>query len=380
MLFGFALAAACDAQSPSLSDDLAGAPFDGSAGTDGAGSPDLRPGVAFVYVSGYSPQIAHYRLDPTTGALTEPTTLAITGSPSYLAFDPAARHLFAVDEATAGQVESFAIDPATGALTHLNDVSSGGNGPAHVSVDHSGAWALAANYGDGTVSVLPIHGDGTLGAATTLTAGANAHEILPSPSNLFVFVPCKGTDYIAQYLFNAQTGALAPNAKPTVAATPGTGPRHLAFHPNGQYVYIIQETASTITLYNLDAVQGTLSAMQTVSSLAEPFTGTNTGAEVAVHPNGKFLYGSNRGDDSIAIFSLDAGGHMKVIARQAAGGQTPRDFTIDPTGHFLIVANQDSNNVVVFSIDAATGLLTTAGAPITAPSPSFVGVINLPGA
>jgi 6-phosphogluconolactonase len=285
-----------------------------------------------------------------------------------------------VNEQTAGQVEAFAIDAASGAPTHLDDVSSGGNGPAHVSIDATGAWVLAANYGDGTVAVLPVAADGSLGAATaTRTAGANAHEIVAVAADRFVLVPCLGADYVAQYTFDAQKGTLAPNAVPTWNAPAGTGPRHLAMHPSGAFAYVIGETASTMTALAFDAQLGRLTSLQTLSTRAAGVTGTNTGAAVAVHPSGKFLYGSNRGDDNIALFSIDASGHLTLVGHTPSGGQTPRDFTIDPTGAYLLVANQGSNNVVVFAIDAQTGALTPIGTPVSAPMPSFVGVVTLPG-
>ncbi len=306
------------------------------------------------------------------------TVQVVLCAPAAKVTGDAHTHLYAVNEQTAGQVASFAIDQASGALTHLNDVSSGGNGPAHVSVDHSGKWVMAANYGDGTIGVWPVQPDGSLGAPSdTRAAGANAHQIVASLSNLVVFVPCLGAGYVAQFTFDASSGKLTPNPVPHVTTPAGAGPRHLAFHPNGTIAYLIAETNSTISAYHLDGA-GQLTSMQTVSTLPPVFTGTNTAAEIWVHPSGKFLYGSNRGDDSIAIFTLDAAGMMTAKAFPKSGGQNPRDFTLDPTGQWLLVANQGSGSLDVFRIDATTGLLTPSGS-VTVSMPSFVGVVTLPG-
>jgi 6-phosphogluconolactonase len=239
-----------------------------------------------------------------------------------------------------------------------------------------------ANYTSGTVAVLPIQPDGSLGAAVdTETVGAMAHMIVADPSDRFVFVPCLGADYVAQFLFDATTGKLTPNAVPHLATTAGAGPRHLAFHPDGKTVYLIDETASTMTALTLDSTAGTLTASQTISTLPSGFTGTNTAAEVHVHPSGEWLFGSNRGDDSIAVFALDSSGHMTLQGVTKSGGTTPRDFALDPTGTWLYAANQGSGSVVAFGFDASAGTLTPvggAGATVPVPSASFVGIVSLP--
>ena len=354
----------------------------GDGGRDGAAgpAPDLAPpATAFVYVSGYAPTIARYTLDGSTGALTARGATPATGSPSFLAVDPARRHLYAVDEANS-KVESFAIDPQSGALTHLgSDAASGGSGPAHLSVDGSGKWVLVANYTSGDLAVLPIGADGSAGApTTTLHAGGNAHQLLTDASNHFAFAPCLMSNYVAQYAFDAAGGGLAPATPPTVpAASAGAGPRHLALHPNARYAYLIEESDSMMTAYSLDGA-GHLAYLQRLSTRAAGASGANTGAEVQVHPSGKFLYGSNRGDDDIAVFALGSDGKMTAIAHTKTGGQTPRHFSLDPAGRFLLVANQGSGDVHVFAVDASTGTLSAVGAPITATAPSFVGVVALP--
>jgi 6-phosphogluconolactonase len=202
--------------------------------------------------------------------------------------------------------------------------------------------------------------------------------ILPDPGNHFVFVPCKGSDYVAQFMFDASTGQLTPNAVPKMSTATGAGPRHLAFHPDGTTAYLIDETDSTMSQLSLDAIAGTLSIVQTVSTRASGATGTNTAAEVHVHPSGHWLLGSNRGDDDIVVFPLDATGHMGAPTFTKSGGTTPRDFALDATGSFLYVANQGTGNVVVFRFDASTGALTPTGATEPADAASFIGLAALP--
>lgn len=336
------------------------------------------PAHLVAYVSGYGPNLAWLDLDPATGALTPVASLAaFAGSPSFLAMTRT--HLYAASESTS-RVGAYTIDQGTGALTAINDVGSGGNGPAHVSVDASGKFVLVANYGAGTIAVLPVRGDGGLmPAIQTVSAGTNAHQILTDPSNHFVLVPCKGSDYIAQYTFDPQTGMLAANAVPHLTTAAGAGPRHLAFAPGGAHAYLVNELDSTLTTLAFDGSTGRLTAKQTVSTRATGATGANTGAEVVVHPSGKFVYASNRGDNNIAVYAIAAGTGMVTLASHTpTGGMTPRNFTIDPSGAWLFAANQGSSTVTTFAIDASTGGLTATGSPITATQASFVGFVALP--
>ena len=343
-----------------------------------AGANDLATAsTAVVYVSGYATTIGRYMLDATTGALTSVGTTTATGSPSFLAVDPARRHLYAVDEANS-KVEAFAIDAASGALTHLgSDAASGGSGPAHLSVDGSGKWVLVANYGSGDVGILPIAGDGSLGPATSLHAGANAHEVVLDGGNRFAWVPCLGSNYVAQYSFDAAAGTLTAQTPATVATPAGSGPRHLALHPTRAFAYLIEESDSMVDALGVDA-GGKLTLLQRQSTRAAGATGTNTGAEVQVHPSGNFVYVSNRGDDDLGVFAVGSDGTLTPVAHTKTGGQTPRHFSLDPAGRWLLVANQASGDVRVFAIDAAAGTLTPAGAPVPATMPSFVGVVLLP--
>ncbi len=342
---------------------------------------DASPASAHLvaYVSGYGPAIAWNDLDRATGALTAVGSLdAFAGNPSFLA--TSGLHLYAVSESTS-RVGAYAIDPQSGALTFINDVDAGGSGPAHVSVDRAGHYVLVANYDAGSIAVLAIRGDGGLEAPQqTLTIGANAHMILTDPSNRFVFVPCKGADRVAQLTFDPATGALAPNAVPQLATAAGAGPRHLAFAPDGRHAYLINENASTLQALAFDTTTGRLTALQTVSTRPAQPSGANTTAEVAVHPSGKFVYGSNRGDDTIATFSVEpTTGRLALVGHTSTGGQTPRSFALDPSGAFLYAANQNSGSVIAFAIDPVTGMPAALGSPaIDATSPAFIGIVALP--
>ncbi len=338
------------------------------AAQDAAGPPPQY----VAYVSGYGPKIAWFDFSPATGAL-DPVGSLAANQPSFMAFTQ--RFAYAVDEG-GNKVGAYQIDQMSGALTLLNSVASGGGGPAHVSVDRTGSYALVANYGGGTAAVLPIGSDGVLApATTTVSPGTNAHMFITDPANQFAFVPCKGSDYVAQYAFHA--GALVANSPARLATAAGAGPRHLAFAPDGAHAYLVTENASTLTALAYDAALGHLSPLQTLSTRTST-TGANTGAEVAVHPNGTYVYASNRGDDTIAVFSIGSDGTLTAIAHSPTGGTTPRMFAIDPTGAWLLVANQGSSTVTVFAIDPATGLLTAHGSPLAVAQPSFVGFVALP--
>jgi len=334
------------------------------------------PRALFAFVSGYSSTITRFSVE--AGALTQPmTTQAFAANPSFLAIDPAQTHLYAASESTS-RAGAYAIDPQTAALTYQNDIDVGGTGPAHITVDRGGNFVLVANYGNGTVSVAPILPDGSLGQVQqTVSPGANAHQVVLDPSNRYAFVPCLGSDRVEQYLFDATSGTLSLNATPSLATMIGAGPRHLAFAPDGAHAYLLNEKDSTLQALALDATTGRLTSLQTISTRATT-SGTNTGAEVWVHPNGKLVYASNRGDNNIAIFSIGGTGMVTLVGHAPTGGQTPRMFALDPAGAHLYVANQNSSNVVTFSVDATTGMLTATGSPVSVTSPSFVGFAALP--
>jgi 6-phosphogluconolactonase len=365
-----AVLAACEAGSPPRTDS-------NTTGGDGPMTDTPQAATRFVaYISG-GPDIAWYDVDKATGALTSISSIAAfrTGA-SFLAFH--GNYLYAV--ASGNRVGAYSVDPATGAITFINDVAAGGNGPTHVSLDRTGAYVLVANYGGGNISVFPVQSGGGLGAAMqTIASGANAHQILTDASNQYVFVPCLGDDKVAQYVRSATTGMLTANTVPQLDTANGAGPRHMAFAPNGTRAYLINELNSTFSALAYDGATGRLTELQTVSTRASGAVGTNTTAEVVVHPNGRFVYGSNRGDNNIVVFSIDQGtGMVTAIDHTSTQGMIPRNFTIDPSGKFLYAANQSSNNVVPFAIDATTGRLTPTASPITAQTPQFVGIIELP--
>jgi 6-phosphogluconolactonase len=353
-----------------------------------------RPEDWIMYVGTYtrapSKGIYGYRFQGATGAVTPMGTaglVAETENPSFLAVHPNGRFLYAVNEVSryegkdAGSVSAFSIDRATGTLTLLNRVSTRGGGPCHLALDRVGRWLFVANYGGGSVAAFPVQGDGKLGEASAFfqhtgagadasrQKGPHAHETVVSPDNRYVLAADLGLDKVFSYKLDPARGGLAPAPQFTTIA-PGSGPRHLAFRPDGKFVYVLKEMLSAVVAFRYDAGGGTLAELQTLSTLPEGFSGDNSGAEIAAHPGGKFLYTSNRGDDSIAIFRIDAAkGTLTSAGRASTQGKTPRGFAIDPSGRFLVAGNQNSGTLVIFRIDQATGGLTAAGTPIEVPSP-----------
>jgi 6-phosphogluconolactonase len=311
-------------------------------------------------------------------------------SATWLTTHPSRRVLYAVSEMgndgkTDGEILSFAIEPATGSLKPLNRIPSGGGGPTHLAVDRAGKALAVANYGGASVTVFRLNPDGSLGGRTALArhtgssvhpvrqASPHPHAVVPSPDERFLFVPDRGTDKVYSYRFDAAAGSLAPNDPPFTRVPPGSGPRHLAFHPGGGFAYLVNEMASRITVFSHDAAKGRLTEIQTISTLPEGFAEESTAAEVVVDRAGTFLYASNRGDDSIVVFSIDpTNGTLTKTQRVPAQGKRPRSFSIDPTGRFLLVANQDSNSVAVFEVDAATGALAPLGRSLSVPAPACI--------
>jgi 6-phosphogluconolactonase len=312
---------------------------------------------------------------------------AETANPSFLTVSPNQRFLYAVNElteylgASSGAVTAFAIDHATGRLSHLNELASRGSDPCYISFDKTGKYVLVANYTGGSISVFPVSQDGHLQHASSFVQhqgkgsnperqeGPHAHWIEATPDNRFVLVADLGLDEILVYRFDVKSGTLTPNDPPFAKTNAGAGPRHVSFHPNGKSVYVINELASTITVFAFDSSQGTLKSLQAVSTLPVDFKGTNDTAEIHIHPNGKFLFASNRGHDSIAVFAIDQNtGKLSLTGDFPTGGKTPRNFEFDPDGTHLLVANQDSGNIVTFVIDQQNGRLTTTGQELKVPS------------
>ncbi|HEY1760231.1 MAG TPA: lactonase family protein [Bryobacteraceae bacterium] len=331
-----------------------------------------------TYTSGDSKGIYAFRFNDSSGTLTPMGLAAETPNPSFLAVGPDRRFLYAANEETAGGVSAFAID--TGELKLLNRVSSRGSGPCHVALDKTGKWLFVANYNSGSVAAFPVHIDGSLGEASAFMQhsgssvnpqrqeGPHAHSVNVSPDNRFVLVADLGLDEILTYPIDAAKGLV--QAESLFKVQPGSGPRHLVFGTDSRFAYAINEMLGTVTAFQYDAAKGKLKELQTIPSLPAGFSGANSSAEIAVHPGGKFLYASNRGDSSIAIFRIDAAkGTLSGSGHVSTGGNTPRNFAIDPSGKFLLAANQDSGNIVVFRIDQKTGAVTPAGveAKVAAP-------------
>ncbi|HET9320733.1 MAG TPA: lactonase family protein [Bryobacteraceae bacterium] len=343
-----------------------------------------------TYTQKNSKGIYVFRLNSSTGKLTPLGLAAETTSPSYLAIHPNHRFLYAVAEVNnfggqkSGAVSAFSIDRSTGKLTLLNQVSARGSGPCHVMVDPTGKTLLVANYDSGSVAALPVGQDGRLREASAAIQhhgtsvnperqeGPHAHCINNSPDNRFVLAADLGLDQVLVYRFDPARGSLAPNDPPFGKTPPGAGPRHFAFHPNGRFVYVINEIQCTASTFSYDAQRGALKLLATVSTVPKDYkvTKDDSTAEIRVHPSGKFVYGSNRGPDSIAVFSVDSTtGTLHPIEYVSTQGKTPRGFNIDPTGSYLIAGNQDSDSLVVFRIDQKTGRLTPTGQKLEAYAP-----------
>ncbi|HEV2423788.1 MAG TPA: lactonase family protein [Terriglobia bacterium] len=324
------------------------------------------------------------RLTPTA----TPILAAETTNPSFLAIDPTRRYLYAVNETEdyqghkTGGVSAFRIDRNSGTLTFLNEVPSGGTDPCYVALDHQGRHVLVANYTSGSVSVFPVLPDGRLGKATAFVQdhghsvnperqeGPHAHDISLSPDGRFVLVADLGLDQLLVYHYDAAHGTLTPNTPPLARVVPGSGPRHFVFDPSGKFVYLLSEVGSTITVFEYTAQAGTLHEIQSLSALPDGFKGHNDAAEIAIGRSGRFLYTSNRGDDSIMVFAVNPARHtLKVVAHVPTLGKTPRNFAIDPSGNYLLAANQDSDNIVVYKIDPKTGIPVPTGQVVEVSSP-----------
>lgn len=365
------------------------------------------PSQPFVYVGTYSEPILFgtgqvvqgkgkgiylFRLDGAKGALQPVTVKEGVRNASYLAFDPARKFLYCVNEfkeyqgIASGAVSAFRIDPATGTLTYLNTKASHGTDPCHLIVDKTSKNVLVANFASGSVCVLPIDADGSLKEASCVIqhegssvdpkrqAGPHAHAVELSADNRYAFVPELGADKVMIYALDAARGKLTPNANQLfVKVASGAGPRQLVMHPNGKFAYLINELNSTITAYAYDTDNGTLRELQTLPTLPADFKEHSSCAEVQIHPSGRFLYGSNRGHNSIVIYAIDqVKGTMTLVGHESTRGKIPRNFEVHPSGEFLAAANQDSDNVVMFRIDQATGKLTPTGSVVEAGTPICV--------
>ncbi|MGH9470079.1 MAG: lactonase family protein [Terriglobia bacterium] len=373
-----------------------------------------QDGVLLAYVGAFSspkgPEgsigrgegIYLFEVDASTGALSHREVFKDAANPSCLALDPSGTHLYSADEISgfegtpAGSVSAFSVDRASGRLSLLNTVSSEGAGPTYISIHPSGRYLFVANYAGGSVAVLPIRAGGGLGRASdvhhdTGSAGPpraasaprgsfaisghdapHAHCILPDPSGQFVLSTDLGMDRIFVWEFDAQAGRLSPASPAYVSLPPGDGPRHLAFHPNGRWLYSIQEEGSTLVLFHYDERTGKLAAKQTISTLPEEFAGTNFTSEVSVSPDGKFVYAANRLHDSISCFSVGPGGRLSFSSDTWTRGDYPRSFAIHPAGGFLYSCNQRADAITIFRIYRPTGGLAFTGQYVPVGTPSMM--------
>lgn len=348
-----------------------------------------------TYTRGDSKGIYVFRFDPSSGKLT-PEGLAVeTPNPSFVAVHPNHRFLYSVSETAdyggkrSGAVSAFSIDAKSGKLTLLNTVPSGGGGPCHLIVDKTGKTLLVANYGGGSVASFPVKADGSLGEAASFfqhsgssanpqrQKGPHAHSTTISPDNRFAFFSDLGLDQVKIYKLDAATAKMEPNDPPFGKVKPGSGPRHFTFHPNGRFGYVVNEMGSSVTAFSYDPAKGALTEIQMISTLPENFSGENNDAEIEVHPSGKFLYASNRGHDSIAVFSIDPKkGTLTKVDVTPTGGKTPRNFAIGPGGKYLLAANQDTDDIHIFKIDTKTGKLTPTGDSVKVGAP--VAIVFIP--
>lgn len=332
-----------------------------------------------TYTGEKSKGIHALRLDYESGALTPLGLAAETTNPSFLALSRDGRFLYAVNEIgdfggqNSGSVTAFAVNNDTGKLAFLNAQPSGGSGPCYLSLDPKGQRVFTANYGNGSVGVLPVQDDGTLDAPVSSIqhqgsgpnpkrqTGPHAHSVITDPGGRFVLAADLGIDRILVYKTGKDGPGIQPNAPTGISAEPGSGPRHMAFHPAGRILYVCNEMGNSITAYDYVPDRGVLIARQTIGTLPGDFAGDNTTAEILVHPGGRFLYVSNRGHDSIACFRIGHDGSLSLKGHVPSGGNMPRGFRIDPTARYLVAANYKSDNLVVFRIDGVTGALLPTG-------------------
>jgi 6-phosphogluconolactonase len=361
--------------------------------------------TTFVYVGGYThfppnargngEGIEIFRLNRSSGELTHVDSVHPVENPAFLTVDSTNRYLYAVNSSPSidgrpgGAVSAFAINPANGGLSFLNRQPTEGPGPCHVSVDRTGRFVIATSYHAGNISVLPVNPDGSLAPASDCVqhvgssitperqAGPHCHSVNFDLAERFALVCDLGLDRVFVYQLDRAVGKLVPNEPRGILTKPGAGPRHLAFHRSGRFAFVINEIDSTLTSYYFNQMTGTLQEIATYPTLPPDFSGSNSTADVHVTSDGKFVYGSNRGHDSLAIYAVDQStGKLMPLGYQSTLGRTPRNFAIDPTGAFIYAANQDSNNLVTFRLDRETGALSPTGYVVSSPSPTCVRIVD----
>jgi 6-phosphogluconolactonase len=343
--------------------------------------------TSLVYIATQNPEkmgITAAQFDSDTGTLSAPKLIVEARDPAHFTVTEDGRHLYLCNTGTPGGVSAFAVDRKSGGLTLLNYKESKGRGPSYISVDASGKYVLDANYGGGFIEIFSVKKDGALDAQTAFVQhiGSSvhprqtkpyAHWVRTDPSNAFALVADLGMDQVLVYRFDADTGKVVPHQPPFTKVPGGMGPRHLVFHPDRKWVYAVAELANQVMAFAWDAKAGTLTQFQTVKTLADGFTEPSTAAEIAVHANGNYLYASNRGEDTLVVYGIDAKtGALSFKQRTASRGKVPRFFSFDPSGKWLLVSNQDGANVAVFRVDAKTGELTAHGDPVALVKPMAV--------
>jgi 6-phosphogluconolactonase len=335
-----------------------------------------------TYTRSTSRGIHRLTFDPATGALGAPELAAEISSPTWLTWGPGRRTLLAVDAGGEGGVACFGVKPGTGHLSPEGSQATGGGSPCHIAVDRTGRLAVSASYGQGVVAAFPLHANGNLGPRTShirhtgrgphpeRQTSAHAHGVTFAPDEKFLFVPDLGGDRVKAYRVEAVTGHLEPHPAGDHVVAPGAGPRHLSFAPDGAHGYLINELDSTVNVLRYEAGEGRFHLEQTLNTLPAEFAGTNTTAEIAVHPAGHSVYGSNRGHDSIVVYKRDPKtGKLTFLQHAPCGGKTPRHFKIDPSGTWLLCGHQNSDTISVLSLDPATGLLGEPKSTVPAPKP-----------
>lgn len=347
-----------------------------------------QSGKEIMYVGTYSTRgsegIYVFEFDRKTASMKPVQAVSNAKSPSFLAIHPSGKHLYSVNEGAEklGGVSSYAIDKPTGKLTFINGQSSLGAGPCHISVDQTGKTAFVSNYGGGSLAVLPINADGSLAAPSDsvqdVGTGPNAqrqdkshvHSATLAPDNRFVYVANLTTDKVNIFAIDTKTSTVKPAETPYASVKPGSGPRHFTFHPNGKYAYLVEELTSTVAVFSRNAKTGALTLIEgNVKTLPDGFAGQNTSADIHIDPSGKFLYQSNRGANTLAIFAISNDGRLTKVGDQPTEGKTPRNFLIDPKGDFVFVANQDTDSITIFRRDQKTGKLTYTGQSVKVPAP-----------
>ncbi|MBD2699714.1 lactonase family protein [Spirosoma sp. BT702] len=350
-----------------------------------------QSGKEIMYVGTYSLRgsegIYVFEFDRKAGTMQPLQSVSNVKSPSFLALHPSGQYLYSVNEGADknGGVSAYSVDKTTGKLQYLNSQSSMGAGPCHISVDQTGKTAFVSNYGGGSLAVLPIKSDGTLGEPTDKVqdegTGPNAkrqekahvHSATLAPDNRFLYVADLGTDKVNIFNIDVTNSKVKPAQPPFATVKAGSGPRHFTFHPNGKYAYLVEELTSTVATFSRNAKTGELTLIQdNVVTLPANFTESNTSADIHIDPSGKFLYQSNRGYNGLAIFAIGNDGKLTKVGEQLTEGKTPRNFLIDPKGEFIFVAHQDTDNITIFKRDQQTGKLTYTGQSVKVPAPVCV--------